>query len=351
MARAPYLQVYDTLLTQIKERKILPGIAMPGENCLAESYGVSRPTLRRALQKLAAEGFIGCRPGIGWTVIANDPVQPSQRQRELVIGIDIVADDWGAFYYAPILRGMRRAAAERRCRLQLLEKNLASDSNLDPIDALALVKVHPEEYDFFARSSANGKPVVLLNRMPPQPELGFIAVDYRAEAVRAVEYLLQIGHRRIAIISERPHSDVSNQRIEGWRQAFRQAGLEPPEDLNLRPESITEAKLGQVLLRHRPTAIFVAMGCCVMPTLLAAARVNLRIPEEISLFSFDDIGAAALPDTPISCIKMPLDTMGELAIDYLARRFDNPDATPVIRRIMPSALVINESCRRPDPKS
>ncbi len=345
MPRAPYLKVYDTLLSQIKDRKMLPGIAMPGENSMAETYGVSRPTLRRALLKLADEGYIGCRSGIGWTVIANNPTSPSHRQRELVIGIDIADDDWGAFYYTPILRGMRRTVAGRGCRLQLLEHS-PTESNLDSIDALALVKALPEDFNDLAKLSAGGKPVVLLNRMPPQPELGFIAVDYQAEAARAVGYLLLTGHRRIAIISEHKTSEVSNQRIAGWRQAYHEAGLSVPEELIMSPKSITEHELSRLLKEYHPSAIFVAMGCCFMSTLMALARANLRIPEDVSLFSFDDLGAASFSDTAISCVKMPLDTMGELAIDYLVRRCDEPDATPAIRRLMPASLVISDSCRK-----
>ena len=108
MAQAPYQRVYETLLTEIRERKLVPGIALPGENSLSETYRVSRPTLRRALQLLAAEGYIECRAGIGWSIVTHDPKPLPKRNRELVIGVDMVSDDWGAFYYEPFLRGMRR---------------------------------------------------------------------------------------------------------------------------------------------------------------------------------------------------------------------------------------------------
>ncbi|WP_419643231.1 GntR family transcriptional regulator [Victivallis vadensis] len=343
MAQAPYKRVYEALLAEVRERKLLPGIALPGENCLAETYRVSRPTLRRALQLLAAEGYIECRAGIGWSIVTNDPKPVPARMHELVIGTDIVSDDWGAYYYDPLLRGMRRGAENRRCRLQLVRLDPEKGIWPGPVDALALVKARPDEYAQLARISAE-IPVVLLNRMPPQPELGYFAVDYRAESQRAVEYLLQIGHRRIAVISEARVSEVCTQRVEGWRDAFRQEGLAVPEELNCRSGAIGEVE--RFLKEQRPTAVYVVIGSCVMPTLLAAERAKLRIPEELSLFSFDDMGGANLPDVPISCVKMPLDTMGELAVDFLSSRCDDPAGTPPVRRIMPSALVINDSCRR-----
>ena len=56
MAEAPYKRIYRILKTAVQERKLLPGVILPGEICLAESYQVSRPTVRKALQMLAAEG-------------------------------------------------------------------------------------------------------------------------------------------------------------------------------------------------------------------------------------------------------------------------------------------------------
>ena len=175
-------------------------------------------------------------------------------------------------------------------------------------------------------------------------DLSYFSVDYRAESKRAVEYLLQIGHRRIAVISENKSSEVCAQRIDGWRDAFLAEGLEPPEELNSRDNSLTGIE--RFLLERRPTAIFAAIGSCVMPTLLAVERAQLRIPDELSFFSFDDMGGATLPDVPISCVKMPLETMGELAVDFLSGRCDDPENTPPVHRLMPSALVINDSCRK-----
>ncbi|WP_294505056.1 GntR family transcriptional regulator [uncultured Victivallis sp.] len=350
MALAPYQRVYETLLTEIRERKLVPGIALPGENSLSETYRVSRPTLRRALQLLATEGYLECRAGIGWSILTHDPKPQPERDRELVIGVDVVSDDWGAFYYEPFLRGMRRSAGNRRCRLQLIQFDSENGIRPGPVDALALVKAQPADFQTLAGINET-TPVVLLNRMPPQPDLSYFSADYRVESKRVVEYLLQIGHRRIAVISNsklsessRAQFDVCAQRIDGWRDAFRDEELEPPEELNCRDHSI--GGIERFLREQRPTAVFATIGCCVMPTLLAAERAQMRIPGELSLFSFDDMGAATLPDVPISCVKMPLETMGELAVDFLSSRCDDPENTPPVHRIMSSALVINDSCRK-----
>ncbi len=345
MAEAPYKQVYRVLLTAIRERKLLPGVILPGELCLAESYHVSRPTVRRALQMLASEGFMECRAGVGWSVVSSDPSPRTSRRRELVIGTDLVADDWeGAFYYRPFLRGMRHAVEERRCRLQLIRLDPGKGITPGPVDALALVRYGPQEYSRLAQIASSGVPVILLNRMPPQPELAYLAVDYREESRRAVEYLLLTGHRRIAVISENATSLACADRVSGWRAAFQQIHLEAPEELNVQDISI--AGLERFLVQARPTALFLASGRCVVPALLAAERARMRIPEDLSFFSFDDTGAARLADIMISCIKMPLETMAEQAVDYLCRRCDGPANQPVLRKILSATLAINDSCRR-----
>lgn len=345
MAEAPYKRIYRILKTAVQERKLLPGVILPGEICLAESYQVSRPTVRKALQMLAAEGLMECHAGVGWSVLSSDPPLRTGRRRELVIGTDLIEEDWeGAFYYRPFLRGMRHAAENQNCRLQLIRLDPEKGITPGPVDAAALARTSPKEYSRLAQIAGNGTPVILLNRMPPQQELAYLSVDYREEARRAVEYLILIGHRKIAVVSESPDSMACAERTAGWRSAFQQNHLPIPEELNWQEISISG--LEEFLRRNRPTALFVTSGRCVVPTLLAAERARMRIPEDLSFFSFDDTGAACLTDSMISCVKMPLETMGEQAVDYLCRRCDNPAEQPIVRKILSATLAINESCQR-----
>ena len=173
---------------------------------------------------------------------------------------------------------------------------------------------------------------------------GFLEYTRREEARRAVDYLILIGHRKIAVVSESPNSMACAERTAGWRSAFQQNHLPVPEELNWKEISISG--LEEFLRRNRPTALFVTSGRCVVPALLAAERARMRIPEDLSFFSFDDTGAACLTDSMISCVKMPLETMGEQAVDYLCRRCDNPAEQPIVRKILSATLAINESCQR-----
>ena len=345
MPEAPYKRIYKILKTAVQERKLLPGVILPGEICLAESYQVSRPTVRKALQMLAAEGFMECHPGVGWSVLSSDPPPRSERRRELVIGTDLIEEDWeGAFYYRTFLRGMRHAAENLHCRLQLIRLDPEKGITPGPVDAAALTRTNPKEYSRLAQIAGSGTPVILLNRMPPQTELAYLSVDYREEARRAVEYLILIGHRKIAVISENPNSMACAERAAGWRIAFQQNLLTIPEELNWKDISISG--LEGFLKKNRPSALFVTSGRCVVPALLAAERARMRIPEDLSFFSFDDTGAACLTDSMISCVKMPLETMGEQAVDYLCRRCDNPAEQPIVRKILSATLAINDSCQR-----
>ena len=83
-----------------------------------------------------------------------------------------------------------------------------------------------------------------------------------------------------------------------------------------------------------------------MPTLLALAQANLRIPDDVSVISFDDINGVQLNDHLLSCVKMPQEAMGEIAVNYLRNACTAPKTTPVLRQIMSPALFISESCAK-----
>ena len=250
-----YQSIYRDLLQQIRNGKLIPGLGLPGENSLAESYHVSRPTLRKALHLLADDGYVCCQPGVGRKVLRTSPVVPCDDLR-ITVGIDFGGEEWAMFYHEPFLRGMRKVAEVNHCALQLIDIDYKTGRISGEVDALALGKATKEHYPVLEKIAEN-IPIILFNRMPVEKKLAYISVDYRQASILPVEYLIRYGHRRIAVISQ-ANSLVSQERVQGWRIALEENGISYSPDLIYSGNNISG--LVDFLKTQKPTAEFDAIG-------------------------------------------------------------------------------------------
>lgn len=166
-------------------------------------------------------------------------------------------------------------------------------------------------------------PVVVI-----EPPAGFtrcstIQIDNVAAAQNAVEYLIQRGHRRIAIIAP----SITEARFIGYKQALEKHGI--PLDLNLvyeyytfQPDLIAQGyKAMQTLLdRASFTACFIASDIFAIVALKATKESGKRIPEDLAVIGFDDIPFAALTDPPLTTVAQSQRKMGQLAVDMLLKQ-------------------------------
>ncbi len=349
MPKIAYKLVYDELMRLIRGKYILENEMLPPENTLALRYNVSRPTIRKVLQMLSENDLIVSKAGIGWQVCSSESRQKkSRKDKPLTIGVDTAPNAWGYFYYDLIMNGIRKSAEEKGYRLVVTKHYNPEQFSGEEIDGLILSKTTDEIYRQCAVLPEKGIPVVFINRKPENRRFSYFTVDYVQEARKAVEHLLLLGHRNIAIIrqttenSVKSDMDAANLRCCGWSQAFTANGIPPPEDLILSFNSI--ADLTETLKRARPSAVFIPLGASIIPFLLAAERAGLRIPDDISVICFDDMSNNQLVDIPISHIRMPLEIMGQRAVQYIANHAENPKLPP-LHLTMEADLVINSSCK------
>lgn len=342
MPKIAYKLVFDDLMRLIKGKYIQENEMLQPENTLALRYNVSRPTIRKVLQMLADESLIVSKAGIGWQVCSPENGHVKKKNpNQLLIGVDTAPDIWGYFYYDLIMNGIKKAADECGCRLVVANHYDPEQFKPEEPDGLILSKTTDEIYRQCTPLAEKGVPIVFINRKPENPLFSYCGVDYTKEARRAVEYLLLLGHRNIAAIGG---SDlgISRLRYNGWYQAFTANGLRPPENLYM-PQLKTQ-ELMEALKKNRPTAAFLTQGASAVTFLLATERAGLRIPDDISVICFDDMSDHQVVDIPISHIRMPLNAMGQRAVQYIVKHAENPKLPP-LHLTMEADLVINSSCK------
>src|SRR3974390_2636337 len=185
--------------------------------------------------------------------------------------------------------------ARRRADGLLL--SLADESSQPVIDAIAAAKV----------------PTVLVERDLPLEAVS-VGTDHRAGMKRATEYLISLGHRRIALITGGQKNRAGRERLLGYMDAMRDAGLTVDQDL-LRLDSLsshyafneTQHLLG---LTNPPTAI-ISGGSQMLAGVLRAARLKrVSIPDELSVINSGDTELAELATPPVTVIRWNLEAVG-----------------------------------------
>ena len=177
-----------------------------------------------------------------------------------------------------------------------------------------------------------------------------IVIDHRRAAAAALEHLIELGHRRIAIIRGQTFSSDSKVRWKAIRNESARLGLrlEPPLVVQLEGED-PSPELGYrttrtLLSRARDfTALFAFNDISAIGAVRALRENGLRVPEDVSVVGFDDIQSAAYQTPALTTVRQPLRRMGEIAAEVLVDRIAHPQSrSPREIRVAPE-LVVRES--------
>jgi len=190
-------------------------------------------------------------------------------------------------------------------------------------------------------------PMVLVGHGQSNPDLNSVDVDNFSGAYQATNHLIELGHKRIGVIMARPEMREAIDRIEGYKKALKDAGLEISEDY---------IALGDYSQKHGYDAIkqwvkqgldFSAVFCMsdtlAMGALLALEKENISVPEQVALVGFDDLPFSQYTIPPLTTIRQPIYQKGKQAAGLLINQIENENAEVVHKNLEPN-LIIRESC-------
>ncbi|MQA62282.1 MAG: substrate-binding domain-containing protein [Actinophytocola sp.] len=167
-------------------------------------------------------------------------------------------------------------------------------------------------------------PMVCVNRAGPRGTvIPSIVVDNAAGGALATRHLLGHGHAEIACLTGPAEAGPLADRAAGWRQALRQADLDPAEDLLLRSGfgRLDAYETVKSWLAHddHPAALFCASDELALGALRAAAETGTKVPEQLAIVGFDDIAEANASYPPLTTVRQPVADIAAAAIELLLR--------------------------------
>ncbi len=193
-------------------------------------------------------------------------------------------------------------------------------------------------------------PIVTFDQKVAGLARDFVGFDNRAAIRMLVDYLVRLGHARIALISGRLGRWTADEREAGFRAAMAAAGLAVDASLIARPgfEGESAYAATSALLGHRdpPSAIIAANNVTALGSLQACLDLGFQCPRDISLVGVDDVPWSGLVRPRVTIVSQPMERMGALAIEWLLERIAEPDrAIDPRERIFEPFIVAGESCR------
>lgn len=197
--------------------------------------------------------------------------------------------------------------------------------------------------------SRSGIPCVVIWEIVEDPEVSFVAFDNRVAAYSMTRYLLELGHRRIGLITgllEKVRR--ASMRHQGYVDALKEYGIVPDPSLVVGAEPALEngmiAAKRLLALPDPPSAIFATSDTMAFGALRAIKVDGLRVPEDISLAGFDDIDLASYSDPPLTTIRVPEYEMGRLAVRSLLALIRDPSGGSQ-QHTLETRLIVRDSCR------
>lgn len=259
--------------------------------------------------------------------------------------------------YGEMFKALNVVARKHNLNLILYDTN--RDRELEKaciqnlIDSMALgIIVAPvaEDVSDICKLCENRLPVVFLGGRVVDKDKNFVAADSLIGAEKALEYLMELGHRDIALICDSIDSASRNSKIRIYKRKMQEIGC--PERIFFEQEASKDIiaagyRQARLMLETQPdvTAVFVVKDIMAVGVMQAIREAGRRIPEDISVIGYDGIDAAALPMIDLTTISQPKEEMAEQVIDILLRHCQDRELPPEHQFVCP-VLTPRKSCKK-----
>ena len=349
-----YEIVRNQLVTRIAEGALPIGTKLDNEVALAEQYGVSVITVRHALNDLVQAGIISRVRGAG-TFVMQIPSMEEKKDASRLVGMLLTQESYPSLAMSRIIGSVQNTVSRYGCKA-LFDWNstnprISSESIermlSQQVDGFLIYPFDPSQNRAELEMIENaGKPYVLIDRRDYQKPSFYVGSNNFDGGMLATEALIGMGHRKICFCGHYFFLSSEAERYSGFRYAMHKAGI-PLTEYSLLEKTDFDT-LYSWIREGRVTALF----CCSDRLAESACRKlrekGLRIPEDISVFGFDD--NIYSPDRPIalSTVRQDFESIGEQAVRLLLNVIDNKQQIP-ISILTNVTLVMRDSVRRINP--
>jgi GntR family transcriptional regulator, arabinose operon transcriptional repressor len=355
-------QIADRLAASIGRGDYPPGSRLPSEASLVRELGVSRGTVRHALATLNSRGLTEAVPSRGTFIRRLAPAKIEFRRRVIGVVVPSVAMP----YVPSVLSGIEEGLHAHGYSMLAGNNGSSREQQAGRVkrivdEGVSGLIVYPIDYEpdpeLFARLSAGGLPIVLIDRHFIGFAFDAVLADNVGGAFSAVTHLIGQGHRRIAFVSTDNVTTTSvAERRQGYEQALVAAGIAEDPSLVFTRLRVGKtwgddyriankdnvARIRRFLARSDATAVFALHDHLALEVLEAARELGRRVPGDLALAGFDDDPLAGALPIPLTTVVQPRERIGRVAAEIMLDRIAGR-RTELARIVLPTRLVVRAS--------
>lgn len=351
-----YKQVFNNLVNDIETGVYTTAKALPSERELSTLFGVDRITIRRALDMLSNMGLIVRKPGSG-TYVRDLKSAPAETQEPVSNGwryLCFIMPTDESFssringpFYSKIFSVIESECA--KYKFHLIYKVLGPDESLlkfiDTAHISGLIFSSHVDQKTLVEARFCGIPSVIYNYI--SDEITSVGIDNISGSYGITKYLLELGHRDIAIITGLPSYQTCSERMEGYRKALAEYGLNPEKQIVLEGDWSFESgyQCAKDLMafhkEHFPSAVFCMNDVMAYAAMKAFTENGLSIPADISVAGFDGIENQFSYAPQLTTVSVDIISIGKMVMRHLINAIDDCDY--IVKILIPTQLEIGGS--------
>ncbi len=328
---------------------------------IARELGVSPSTVSRALKDhpdISQETKKMVKELVEKLRYKPNSVALSLRNRKTNI-IGVIVPQMVHHFFSSVISGIEEASVSAGYNVMIFQSNEDYDREVLNVQslmssrvdgALASISKTSKKFGHFKELLENDTPLVLFDRVCDDLETDKVIVDDFNGAFTATEYLIKTGCKRIAHLAAPQHLLIGYQRQRGYITALEKNGLEVDYDLIIKCDTHDEAldiTPGLMKLDNPPDAIFAVNDMTATGVLKALKKLNIKVPDDISVIGFTDGLVATVTDPPLTTVSQHGFDLGKKAAEILLDRINSGFEIKIpVTEVIPTTLVIRESTRK-----
>ena len=354
--RLLYKQVMDYILAKIEDRTFKFGEAIPPERELCQELTVSRYTVRKAIQELVRDGYLYRVQGNGTFVFEKTHIFNQNM-------IGVIMPYCNAELEMAFLSGIQKGLENESYSMTFLNSNDDYQKEAENIyrfknEGVAGLIIMPAEdqKDSTAISDLKAEqfPFILLDRRLGDCETDCVMSDNIEGGYKAVEHLIELGHKRIAFITHKLDQTSSvEDRIIGYKKAMLEYGLNELSIFSYSKTELDQENIDQIynfIVENEPTAVVAVSDYIALDIVKMCRKKNIRIPGDLSIVGFDNQEVVKHLEVPLTSIAQFPQKMGVCALRMLIQKINSKpedESSDLIHQIYyPTELIIRESSTR-----
>lgn len=364
-------QIVTEIQKRIKSGEYPEGQKLPPERDIAEEFCVSRMVVRNAISHLSERGLVVCLPRCRPVVQKAAAVRPVYDSTRHSLALSLWHSPSNPEGHA-LLHGIHNEIDHEQYRIMLSSVIGTFWEEAVEAEAQFLTRTAQDKdlagiIIWYIGGELNRKaleevkaasiPIVFVDREPPIGfEADFVGVDNFSSSRQVVQHLIDLGHRRIAHISNRDNASTVKERMNGYRKALSSNGIalddnwilrEDTDDLDTDPwfNSAVDRVMNA---KDRPTAVYAINDRTAFLFIEACKRKGVKVPDDLAVAGFDGVERFGHTTPFLTTAVQPFERIGSMAVEVMLKRIRTGPEGPWLFHHLDAPLAVHRSTFKTD---